>query len=61
MTWITRQNYIGQRPEIYSSILGNLFSRTKNLNSNINSILSVDRWSDKETELNIGIVSMTLY
>jgi len=60
MTWITRKNYIGQRPEICGSILGNFFSRARNLNSNVNSILPKDKWSDKETKLNIGIIFITL-
>ena len=60
MTWITRQDYIGQRPKIYSSILGNLSSKTKNLSSNIDSVSSTDRWSDRETEPDVRTVSITL-
>jgi len=60
ITWITREDYIRQRPKICNSILENLFSGTKSLSSNINSISSTDRWSDKETEPDIKTVSTTL-
>jgi len=60
MTWITRQDYIGQKSEICGSILGNLSSQTRSSSSNIDSISSTDRWLDRETEPNIKTVSTTL-
>jgi len=55
-----KKNHIGQRPKVHDSILGNLFGRTKSLCSNINSISSANRWSNKKTEPDIGTVFTTL-
>jgi len=61
ITWITKEDYIEQKPEICNNILETLFSRTRSSSSNINSILSTDRWSDKETKPDIETVFITLY
>ena len=39
----TNKNHIGLRPKVYSSILGGLYSKTKDLNGNFNSILFINR------------------
>ena len=61
MTWGTNEDYIGLRFKICSSILGGLYSKTRNLNSNLNGILPIDRQLDRKTELDIRIVSIILY
>jgi hypothetical protein len=41
--------------------LGNLYSRTRNLSSYINSILSTDGWINGKIKLDIGVVFKALY
>ncbi len=60
-TWSISENYIGLRPEICIGILGVLYSKTKNTNSNINNILSIDRWINKTIELDVRAVFILLY
>ena len=43
MTQGTSEDYIGLRPKVYNNILGGLYSKTKNPNSDFNSILSTNR------------------
>jgi hypothetical protein len=40
--------------------LGNLYSKVRNLSSYINSILSIDRWINRETKLDIRAVFKVL-
>ena len=61
MTQGINEDYIGLKPKVYSSILKNLYSKTKNLNGNFNSILSINRQVNKETELDIKTVPITLH
>jgi len=61
ITWIIREGYIRQKSKIYGNILGNLFSRIKNLSSNVNSIPPIDRWLDRKTKLNIKTIPTILY
>ena len=56
-TWSINKNYIKWRYKIYYSILKSLYSRTGNLSGNINSILSINRWINKESKLDIGTIS----
>ena len=60
-TRITSKDYIGLRSEVRVRILGNLYSRIRNLYSNVNSILPIDRWINGETKLDTRIVSKALY
>jgi len=60
MTWSTSKDHIGSRPKVYGSILGSLYSKTKDLNSNFNSILPTNRWTNKETEPDVKTVFTTL-
>ena len=39
----TNKNHIGLRLKVYSSILGSLYSKTKDPNGNFNSILPINR------------------
>ena len=55
------KDYIRQRYQIYCSILGSLYSRIRNLSSNINSILPTNRWINKEVKLDIRAVLQVLY
>ena len=43
MTQSTSENHIGSRPKVYSSILGSLYSKTKDLNSDFNNILPINK------------------
>ena len=56
----TNENHIGLRPKIYVSILGNVYSKTKDMSSNINSIPLINKWTDKMVKSDIGAVFMTL-
>ena len=38
-----------------------LYSKTKNINNDINSILSTDRWANKMVESDIRAILITLY
>ena len=60
MTQGINKNYIGLRPKVCSSILGSLYSKTKDPNSNFNGILPINRQIDKKTELDVKTVFMTL-
>ena len=59
-TWGTSENHIRLRPKVCSSILGSLYSKTRNPNSDFNGILSINRWTNKETKPDIKTVFMTL-
>ncbi len=61
MTWGTSENHIGLRSKVYGSILGDLYSKTGNLNSDFNGILPIDRRVNKETKPDVRAVFMTLY
>ena len=61
MTQGTSKNYIGLRPKVCNNILGDLYSKTKNPNSDFNNILSIDRQTNKKTELDARAIFMTLY
>ena len=39
----TSENHIGLRPKIHGSILGSLYNKTRDLNSDFNSILSANK------------------
>ena len=43
MTWGTSENHIGLRPKVCGSILGGLYSKTKNLNDDFNGISPINR------------------
>src|SRR6266702_8398568 len=60
MTQGTSEDHIRSRPKVCSSILGSIYSETKNLNSDFNSILSINRRTNGETKLDIRIVFTTL-
>ena len=57
----TSEDHIRLRLEIYSNILGDLYSKVKNLNGNFNGILPIDRQVNKETKPDVRVVFMTLY
>ena len=59
-TWGTNKDYIGLRPEVCNSILGNIHSKTRDLNGDFNSILFVNRQTNKETKLDIKIIPTIL-
>ena len=42
-TWGTNEDHIGLRPKVYNSILENLYSKTKDLNGDFNSILPINK------------------
>ena len=52
----TSKDYIRQRYKIYYSILKSLYGRTRNLGSNINSLLFINRWANGEVKLDVGTV-----
>ena len=56
----TSENYIGLRPKVRGSILGGLYSKTREPNSDFNGILFINRQTDGETELDIKIILITL-
>ena len=58
--WSTSKNYIGLRPEVCSSILGSLYSKTGNLNGDFDGILFINRWINGMIELDVRIVFMSL-
>ena len=60
-TQSTSKDYIRLGFKVCISILGMLYSKTKNINNDINSILFIDGWIDKMVELDIGAVFMSLY
>ena len=43
ITWGANENHIRSRPKICGSILGSLYNKTRDLNSDFNSILPIDR------------------
>jgi len=43
MTQGTNENYIRSRPKVCGSILGSLYNKTRNLNSDFNGILPANR------------------
>ncbi len=47
-------------PKIRSSVLGNVYSKTKDISNNVNSILFTNGWVDKMIELDIKAVFMAL-
>ena len=53
---IINKNYIKQRYKIYYSILKSFYSRIGNLSSNINNILPINRWINREVKLDIKTV-----
>ena len=59
-TWSTSQNHIGPRFKICVSILGSIYSKTKNISNNVNSILFANKQINREIESDIGIVFMIL-
>ncbi len=56
----TNKDHIGLRPKVYNSILENLYSKIKNPNGDFNSILPINGWINKKTELDIRAVPMSL-
>ena len=56
----TSENYIRLRPKVRSNILGSLYSKAKNPNSNFNGILPIDRWINKKTKPDVRTVFMPL-
>ena len=54
--WSTSKDYIKQRHEIYYNILKSFYSRTGNLSSNIDSILPINRYINREVKLDIRTV-----
>ena len=59
--WGTSKDYIGSRFKVRGSILGSLYSKTKNPNSDFNGISPTNRWTNKETKPDVRTVSMTLH
>ena len=49
------------RSKIHVNVLGMFYSKTKNTNSNINSILPVNGWANKIVELDIKVIFIVLY
>ena len=49
------------RFKIHYYILGSILCRIKNINININSILFINGWLNKETKLNTKIIPKILY
>jgi len=43
ITWGTSENHIGLRSKVCGSILESLYSKTKDLNSDFNNILPINR------------------
>ena len=60
MTQGISENHIGLRPKIYSSILGNLYSKIRNPNSDFNGILPTNGQTNKKIKLDIRTVPTTL-
>ena len=60
MTWGTNENHIGSRPKVRDGILGNVYSEIRNLNGDFNSILPINRWTNRMVELDIGTVPTPL-
>jgi hypothetical protein len=60
-TWSTNQDHIGLRLEIRVSILRNVYSKTKNMSSNVNNISLANKWTDKMVKQDIKAVPMLLY
>ena len=60
MTQGTSEDHIGLRPKVCGSILGGLYSKTKDLNSNFNSILSINKQINRKTEPDVRTVFTTL-
>src|SRR6266702_2940339 len=56
----TNKNHIRLRPKVYNGILKGLYSKIKNLNGDFNSILPINRQTNKETEPDIKIIFITL-
>ena len=61
MTQSTSKDYIRLRPKVYGSILGSLYSKTRDPNSNFNSILSANRQINKEIKLDVRTVLIILH
>ena len=59
-TWGTSEGHIRLRPKVHGSILGGLYSKIRDPNSNFNGILSINRRANKKTELDIKTVFTTL-
>ena len=60
MTWGISENHIRLKPKVCGSILGSLYNKTRDLNGDFNSISPIDRWINKETELDVKTIPMTL-
>src|SRR6266568_3185228 len=60
ITWSTNKNHIGLRPKVCGSILGGLYGKTRDLNSDFNSILPINKWTNRKTELDVRAVSIIL-
>ncbi len=60
-TWGTNENHIGLRFKVHSSILGSLYSKTKDLNGDFNGISPIDRRINKETEPDARTIPITLH
>ncbi len=59
-TWGTSKDYIELRPKICVSILGSIYSKTRDMNSDVNGILSINRWTNRMAEPDIGVVFKAL-
>src|SRR6266702_1571445 len=59
-TWGNNKNHIGSRPEIYVSILGSIYSKTKDISNDVNSILSTNRRTNRTIKSDNGAVFITL-
>ena len=57
----TKQDYIGQRHEIYINILASLYSKIRGQDSGINRILPANKQLNKEIKLDTRAVFKTLY
>ena len=59
--WGTSKDYIKLRPKVRGNILGSLYGKTRNPNSNFNGISPINGQTNGETELNIRTVFITLH
>ena len=57
----TNEDHIGLRPKVCISVLGILYSKTKNIDNDINSIPSINGQTNKTVKPDIGTVFTTLY
>ena len=60
MTWGISKDHIGLRSKVCGSILGGLYNKTRNPNGNFNSVLFINRWTNKKVKLDAKAVPILL-